>query len=94
MSSTWAGNSHENRLTPWSNDPVSDPPAEVSTSATTRRGDVCTPPPCPSATARPYTISHGHGYTVYEHTSHEHRADLRVFVPPEDPLKICRLTSA
>ena len=26
---TWAINSHENRLTPWSNDVVSDPPGEV-----------------------------------------------------------------
>ena len=26
---TWAGNSQMNRLTPWSNDPVSDPPGEV-----------------------------------------------------------------
>ncbi len=23
---TWSGNSHDNRLTPWRNDPVSDPP--------------------------------------------------------------------
>src|SRR4029079_8605610 len=26
---TWSENSRENRLTPWSNDPVSDPPGEV-----------------------------------------------------------------
>ena len=26
---TWVGNSQTNRLTPWNNDPVSDPPAEV-----------------------------------------------------------------
>ena len=26
---TWSLNSHENRLTPWSNDTVSDPPAEI-----------------------------------------------------------------
>src|SRR6185295_5015529 len=26
---TWAANSRENQLTPWSNDPVSDPPGEV-----------------------------------------------------------------
>src|SRR4029450_14081575 len=26
---TWAVNSRENQLTPWSNDPVSDPPGEV-----------------------------------------------------------------
>ncbi len=26
---TWSGNSHDNRLTPWCNDPVSDPPGEA-----------------------------------------------------------------
>ncbi len=26
---TWSVNSHENQLTPWSNDPVSDPPGEA-----------------------------------------------------------------
>ncbi len=26
---TWSGNSSENRLTPWSNDPVTDPPGEA-----------------------------------------------------------------
>jgi cellobiose phosphorylase len=26
---TWSENSRENRLTPWSNDPVGDPPGEV-----------------------------------------------------------------
>ena len=26
---TWSGNSHENQLTPWSNDPVTDPPGEA-----------------------------------------------------------------
>jgi len=26
---TWSLNSHENQLTPWSNDPVTDPPGEV-----------------------------------------------------------------
>ena len=34
---SWAGNSQMNRLTPWSNDPVSDPPGEVGLPA--RRGD-------------------------------------------------------
>ena len=26
---TWSGNSRENQLTPWSNDPVADPPGEA-----------------------------------------------------------------
>ena len=34
---TWSGNSQLNRLTPWSNDPVSDPPARSFISAMRRR---------------------------------------------------------
>jgi cyclic beta-1,2-glucan synthetase len=33
---TWVENAHEFRLTPWSNDPVQDPPAKPSTSAMSR----------------------------------------------------------
>ena len=44
---TWAGNSQMNRLTPWSNDPVSDPPGEAVYLRDEETGEVWTPtPPC------------------------------------------------
>ena len=37
---TWAENSYFFRLTPWHNDPVSDPPSEACTCATRRAGEL------------------------------------------------------
>src|SRR5207237_1293719 len=44
---TWAGNSQMNRLTPWSNDPVSDPPGEAVYLRDEATGEFWTPTPLP-----------------------------------------------
>ncbi len=44
---TWSVNSRENRLTPWSNDAVSDPPGEVVYLRDEETGEVWTPTPLP-----------------------------------------------
>ena len=44
---TWAGNSQSNRLTPWSNDPVSDPPGEVVYLRDEETGEFWSPTPLP-----------------------------------------------
>ncbi len=46
---TWAANSQANRLTPWSNDPVSDPPGEVVYLRDEDTGAVWSPTPLPVA---------------------------------------------
>ena len=46
---TWAGNSRENQLTPWSNDPVSDPPGEALFLRDEETGEIW----CPTAAAHP-----------------------------------------
>ena len=58
---TWAGNSQMNRLTPWSNDPVSDPPGEVLYLRDEETGEFWTPTPLPCGAAR-LTVRHGQGY--------------------------------
>ncbi|MEJ1730787.1 hypothetical protein SMA90_31145, partial [Escherichia coli] len=45
---TWAVNSGENRLSPWSNDPVSDSSGEVLYLRDEETGDVWTPTPLPA----------------------------------------------
>jgi cyclic beta-1,2-glucan synthetase len=42
---TWSINSHENRLTSWSNDAVSDPPSEAIYIRDEDSGDIWTPTP-------------------------------------------------
>ena len=44
---TWAGNSRENQLTPWSNDPVSDPAGEALYIRDEETGDLWTPTALP-----------------------------------------------
>jgi cyclic beta-1,2-glucan synthetase len=89
--STWAVNSGENRLTPWSNDPVCDPTGEALYLRDEETGNVWTPTPLPAGADRPYRVTHGAGYTIFEHNSHGLRQRLTLFASPEDPVKIIHL---
>ncbi len=88
---TWALNSGENRLTPWSNDPVTDRPGEALYLRDEETAEVWSPTPQPCGARAPYLVRHGAGYSVFEHHSHGLRQRLRLFVPPEAPVKIIQL---
>jgi N,N'-diacetylchitobiose phosphorylase len=88
---TWRGNSRENRLTPWSNDPVSDPPGEVIYLRDEKSGEVWTPTALPIRGHERYVCRHGQGYSVFEHSSRGIDTELTVFVPIADPVKLSRL---
>jgi len=45
----WCGNSRENQLTPWSNDPVNDAPGEVIYLRDEDTGEVWTPTAAPES---------------------------------------------
>ncbi len=62
---TWAGNSQMNRLTPWSNDPVSDPPGEVVYLRDEETGEFWTPTPAPCGGEATTVVRHGQGYTRF-----------------------------
>jgi cyclic beta-1,2-glucan synthetase len=83
---TWAINSGENRLTPWSNDAVSDPPGEIIYLRDEESGATWTPTPLPIRETSPYLIRHGQGYTVFEHASHGISGELLLFAPIDDPV--------
>ena len=78
---TWSGNSQANRLTPWHNDPVSDPQSEVIYLRDEESGAVWTPTALPRREKDAYRARHGQGYTVFEHNSHAIGQELTVFVP-------------
>ena len=93
---TWRGNSQANRLTPWHNDPVSDPQSEIIYLRDDDSGAVWTPTALPIRERDAYRARHGQGYTVFEHNSHAIDQELTVFVPVTedgtgDPVKVCRL---
>ena len=84
---TWVENSHEFRLTPWSNDPVQDTPGEACYIRDEQTGQFWSPTPSPARGATPYVIRHGFGYTVFEHTEHGIASELWVYVAMDAPVK-------
>ncbi|HET6822862.1 MAG TPA: glucoamylase family protein, partial [Anaerolineales bacterium] len=91
MGPTWSQNSGENRLTPWRNDPVSDPPSEAIYLRDEDTGQIWSPTPLPARADAPYLIRHGAGYSSFEHASHGLLQNLTVFVAPDEPVKIVQL---
>jgi len=88
---TWSVNSRENRLTPWSNDAVSDPPGEIVYLRDEDTGTVWSATPLPIREREPFAIRHGQGYSVFEHTSHGLSQELLLFTPLDSPVKITLL---
>lgn len=88
---TWCENSGENRLTPWRNDPVRDEPAEAVYLRDEETGQFWSPTPSPAGTLSPYMIRHGAGYSIFEHHSHGLKQQLRLFSPPDAPVKVIGL---
>ncbi|HEV7473821.1 MAG TPA: hypothetical protein VGN90_07220, partial [Pyrinomonadaceae bacterium] len=88
---TWSVNSRENRLTPWSNDAISDPPGEIVYLRDEDTGSFWSATPLPIREPEPYIIRHGQGYSVFEHTSHGISQELLLFAPLDSPVKISLL---
>jgi cyclic beta-1,2-glucan synthetase len=89
---TWSGNSHDNRLSPWSNDPVRDPPGEAIFIRDDDTGDVWSPTPLPAGGGADYTVRHAHGETIFEHHRDAVASSLVLFVPPAERVKVFGLT--
>jgi N,N'-diacetylchitobiose phosphorylase len=89
---TWAANSRENRLTPWFNDPVSDPHGEAFWVRDDETGAYhsLTPGPTPAPTR--YEVRHGFGYTRFRHEHGGLTCDATVFVPRYEPVRIVRVS--
>jgi len=94
LATTWVGNSQANRMTPWSNDPVSDPPAEAVYLRDEETGQSWSPTPLPAGRAAPTVVRHGAGYTTYLQERNQLATELTVFVPVDDPVKVLRLRIA
>ena len=89
---TWSANSRENQLTPWSNDPVSDPPGEAFYIRDDETGDLWSPTALPIRDPQAtYVARHGRGYSRFEHSACGVAASLLQYVPVEGSVKISRL---
>ena len=89
---TWATNSRENQLTPWSNDPVASPPAEVFYLQDVESGALWTPTALPIRIEdASYVARFGAGYARFEHVAQDIRSSLTQFVAVDAPVKITTL---
>ena len=84
---TWSENAHEYRLTPWSNDPVTDSSGEAIYIRDEETGHVWSPTPSPVRATSTYVIRHGFGYTVFETRHAGIASELWVFVAIDAPVK-------
>ena len=91
LGTTWSENSYHNRLTPWSNDPIVDPPSEVVYLRDDTSGEFWTATPSPAAGAVRHVAKFGQGYASYTHRHSGLDVELTAFVPESDPVKILRL---
>jgi cyclic beta-1,2-glucan glucanotransferase len=87
----WALNSGENRLTPWSNDPVCDPPGEALYIRDEETAALWTTTPLPAGGLSACEIRHGAGYSEWRRCSHGFEQQMCIFVARDDAVKIVRL---
>lgn len=87
----WSQNSRENQLTPWSNDPVTDPAGEAMYLHDLDTHQIWTPTALPIRSSGQYVCRHGFGYSVFEHTAHAIKAEMLQFVAMDASVKVTRL---
>ncbi|QEH97077.1 glycosyl transferase [Gluconobacter thailandicus] len=89
---TWAENSKENQLTPWSNDPVVNPTGEAFYLCDEERRQFWSPLAAVCADDNAvYICRHGRGYSQFDRHANDIASTLLQYVPLEDPVKISRL---
>ncbi len=91
---TWWRNSRECKLTPWSNDPVLDPPGEIGFVRDEETGISWGLAPSGEQEEIVYEVAHGFGYSRFEHERSGISHQLTMFVPLEEPVKIVRIQLA
>ena len=88
---TWAENSHEFRLTPWYNDPVTDASGEALYLRDEETGHFWSPSPLPARGQNPYVARHGFGYSMFEYAEDGIVTELSIYVAMDAPVKFARL---
>jgi cyclic beta-1,2-glucan synthetase len=94
---TWSANSRENRLTPFANDPTSDPTTEALFIRDDESGDLWSPTPGPlvrTPESGRVVVRHTAGLTRFSRHAHGIAHTLDIFVDADDPVKFSLLTLA
>lgn len=88
---TWFGNSRENKLTTWANDPVADIPSEALFVRDDESGELFSPLSGVSRDRQEYWVQHGQGYSRYLHETVGLEQELTISIAPDDPVKLAVL---
>ena len=87
----WAGSSYFFRLTPWSNDPVTDPVGEALYLRDEETGEFWSVTPAPVRGDAPYEVEHGPGRSIFRHERDGVATRLTVGMAPADAVKLAVL---
>jgi len=88
---TWAINAHEYRITPWSNDPVSDIGGEAFYIRDETSGHFWSPSNFPVRGQNPYITTHGFGYSKWEHNEDNISSEMTISVHKNLPIKFVQI---
>ncbi len=88
---TWAANSYFYRLTPWHNDPVSDPPGDALYLQDEETGSLWSPTPAPAGSGLNYAVRHGPGSSSFEHTFEHIRTVLTMSMVDGEAVRVSAL---
>src|SRR5439155_20725373 len=90
----WSENSHEFRLTPWNNDPVTDTSGEAVYLRDEETGRFWSPSPFPARGHNPYVDRHGLGYRIFAYHEDGLVTELSLYVATDALVKLARLKLA
>jgi cyclic beta-1,2-glucan synthetase len=91
---TWAESSYFFRLTPWHNDPVSDPASEVLYLRDEASGETWSATPAPVRRDAPYMVRHTAGSSSFEHENAGIATRLTLGIAKDDAVKLSVLRIA
>lgn len=81
---TWSGNSRENKLTSWSNDPINDRPSEIlNLEYEDKKIELL-----PYESLEKFVVRFGFGYAEFEKQEDDIDSVVKIFVPLEETKKI------
>ncbi len=88
---TWADSSYFFRLTPWHNDPVSDPISDVLYLQDEASGDTWSATPAPLGHDTKYAVRHGAGASVFEAERSRIATRLTLGMAADEPVRLSML---
>ena len=89
---TWSEDSHDNRISAWTNDNLRYKSSEIIYLRDDDTGETWNPTPLPIKTKESFLVRYGFGYASYENSYSDIQQKLTIFVAHNDTIKISLLS--